>query len=220
MNLEVSNIPWIWIAAFSTLGIYTILYRENPIFRLLEHIFIGLAASYGLVVVIHATLVPKWWTPMSQSGVWLWMFPAMFGLMFYFIYSRRFAWVARLVMVGLLGYYAGLELKRFTTFYIPQVAASFKPIVGPDQAWFFHFNNLLFVLTLLTVMSYFFFSVEHKGLLAGSARLGRWLLMAAFGAIFGNTIMGRLSLFIDRVAFLLYDWLGITPISLGDGGAG
>jgi hypothetical protein len=32
--------------------------------------------------------------------------------------------------------------------------------------------------------------------------------MIAFGAMFGNTVMARLSLFIGRMQFLLKDWLG------------
>jgi hypothetical protein len=54
---------------------------------------------------------------------------------------------------------------------------------------------------------YFFFSFEHKHtVVRGSARMGRWLLMICFGVIFGNTVMGRMSLFIDRLMFLLNDW--------------
>jgi hypothetical protein len=68
------------------------------------------------------------------------------------------------------------------------------------------------VLILLTVMSYFFFSIPHeKGagrLLARTSLCGRWFLMIAFGAMFGNTVMARLSLFIGRMYFLLHDWLG------------
>jgi hypothetical protein len=34
--------------------------------------------------------------------------------------------------------------------------------------------------------------------------------MFAFGAIFGSTIMARMSLLIGRVYFLLHDWLNIA----------
>jgi hypothetical protein len=33
--------------------------------------------------------------------------------------------------------------------------------------------------------------------------------MFAFGAIFGSTIMTRMALLIDRVYFLLHDWLRV-----------
>ena len=74
-------------------------------------------------------------------------------------------------------------------------------------------HNWLFVIILLTVMSYFFFSVPHEGEGRGRAwarpsAVGRWFLMIAFGAMFGNTVMARISLFIGRVQFLLHDWLG------------
>jgi hypothetical protein len=35
------------------------------------------------------------------------------------------------------------------------------------------------------------------------------IMMIAFGSAFGNTVMGRLSLFIGRLQYLLGDWLGI-----------
>jgi hypothetical protein len=35
--------------------------------------------------------------------------------------------------------------------------------------------------------------------------------MVAFGASFGNTVMGRVSLLIGRMRFLLHDWLGLGP---------
>ena len=34
--------------------------------------------------------------------------------------------------------------------------------------------------------------------------------MVAFGALFGYTVMGRVSLLIGRVQFLLVDWLKLT----------
>jgi hypothetical protein len=40
------------------------------------------------------------------------------------------------------------------------------------------------------------------------ARTGRWLLMISFGTFFGNTVMTRLAVFLERVQFLLYEWMG------------
>ena len=38
----------IWVAVFLTLAIYSILYRENPWFRLAESIYLGVAVGYGV----------------------------------------------------------------------------------------------------------------------------------------------------------------------------
>ncbi|MEA3409021.1 MAG: hypothetical protein U9Q95_01595, partial [Candidatus Eisenbacteria bacterium] len=68
-------------------------------------------------------------------------------------------------------------------------------------------TNILLVIGLLGTLSYFFFSMKHKGLLGGLARAGIVFLMVGFGASFGYTVMSRFSLLIGRVSFLLHDWL-------------
>ena len=210
----------IWVAALATLGVYTILYKENPVSRLLEHIFIGLSAGYLIATTWTQNLASKWWVPMVAQRHWYWIFAPIIGLLFYFIYSRRYTWLARLVMGFFFGTSSGLFFREFFPLYWPQVYGSFKPLRptvatagAPAVGWSDTIlHHWVFVVILLTVMSYFFFSVSHEGkggrALARSAVLGRWFLMIAFGAMFGNTVMARVSLFIGRVQFLLHDWLG------------
>ena len=218
-----TEIAILWAAAIATLSVYSILYRENPVSRLFEHIFVGLAAGYLLVATWTQNLQAKWWAPMVVEGRWYWVFAPVIGLLFYFIYSRRLSWMARLAMGIFFGTAAGVYFREFFPLYSPQVWASFKPLrpifdaAAPPASvslawWNTVIQNWLFVAVLLTVMSYFFFSVAHEGrggrALGRSARLGRWFLMIAFGAMFGNTVMARISLFVGRVQFLLYEWVG------------
>jgi len=199
------------IGAIATLAIYSILYRENPVFRFFEHVFIGVAAGYGFYLTIDTVLKPNWWTPMVEEGKWWWVLALMVGSLFYLIYSRRLVWMSRLLMVSLMALSAGAQFKGLATFYVPQMVASFKPIFVA-KAPFVAPTNLLIFVTLVTVMSYFFFSFEHRHpAIRGSAKMGRWMLMVSFGAIFGSTVMGRMSLFIDRAAFLLFDFLRLSP---------
>lgn len=199
----------IWIGAICTLAVYSILYRENPVFRFFEHVYIGLAAGYGIFTTVTQVLVPQWGIPLFKEGKWYWIFSMLIGVMFYFVYSKRHVWIARWAMALFIGTGAGLGIAGFVTEFVPQMKASIKPIWhAPWTLNTFSFNNLLLFITLITVMSYFFFSIEHKRpVLKGSAQTGRWLLMIAFGAIFGNTVMARVSLFIDRMQFLLFEWL-------------
>jgi len=208
----------LWATAIATLGVYTILYRENPVSRLFEHIFVGLSAGYLIVATWTLNLEGKWWNPMVHERKWYWIFAPIVGLLFYFIYSRRFLWLARLVMGLFFGTAAGTFFRQFFPIYAPQVSASFKPL-SPQQAMSLEdflfrlvLQNWLFVIIMLTVLSYFFFAIPHEGRfgrsLGRSALLGRWFLMIAFGAMFGNTVMARMSLFIGRMYFLLHDWLG------------
>lgn len=211
----------LWATVLATLGIYSILYRENPVSRLFEHIFVGLSAGYLVLTTWTQNLEGKWWNPMIHDRHWYWIFAPIVGLLFYFIYSRRLVWLARLVMGLFFGTAAGTFFREFFPLYSPQIYASFKPLrpagaalmASPGAAWSdVLLHNWIFAIILLTVMSYFFFSIPHEGKfgrsLGRSSLLGRWFLMIAFGAMFGNTVMARISLFIGRMQFLLKDWLG------------
>ena len=65
---------------------------------------------------------------------------------------------------------------------------------------------LLVVVGVISTLIYFYFSKEHTGLLGATARVGIWFIMIAFGAHFGYTVMGRISLLIGRAEFLYYEW--------------
>jgi hypothetical protein len=199
----------ICIGVICTLAVYSILYKENPVFRLFEHIFVGIATGYFIQLNVDSVLVPQWGKALFIDRQWYWIFAPLVGAMFYFVYSKKQVWIARWAMGLFIGLSAGSGIVGFVTEFSPQVVASFKPVVEQARTgWLFHFNNLIFLITLLTVMSYFFFSIEHKKpVLSASAKTGRWLLMIAFGAIFGNTVMARFSLLIDRMQFLMKDGL-------------
>ena len=65
----------------------------------------------------------------------------------------------------------------------------------------------LILVGVVTVLVYFFYSVEHTGPVGIASKIGIYFLMISFGASFGYTIMARLSLLIGRVGFLLEEWL-------------
>jgi hypothetical protein len=75
-----------------------------------------------------------------------------------------------------------------------------------ERNWFGVFSNVLLLLGLLASLVYFYFSVAHTGVVGRVSRVGVWVLMIGFGASFGLTVQGRLSLAIGRA----YSVLGRT----------
>ena len=70
------------------------------------------------------------------------------------------------------------------------------------------FNNTIFVVILLLVLNYFFFTFGKEGSIQSrTATWGRPLLMVCFGAFFGSTVMARLALLVERVQFIVRDWV-------------
>jgi hypothetical protein len=65
------------------------------------------------------------------------------------------------------------------------------------------FSEVLLLLGLIASLVYFYFSIEQKGAVKGVSRFGVWILMIGFGASFGYTVQGRLSLAIGRAMDVL-----------------
>ncbi len=49
----------------------------------------------------------------------------------------------------------------------------------------------------------------YLGAFFAASRFGIWVLMVTFGASFGYTVMGRVSLPVGRLTFLVDEWLGL-----------
>jgi hypothetical protein len=59
-------------------------------------------------------------------------------------------------------------------------------------------SQVLLLISFLTALLYFYFSVAHKGIVGRVSRFGVWILMIGFGASFGFTVQGRIALAIGR----------------------
>jgi hypothetical protein len=200
----------VWCGVISTLAMYSILYKENRVFRLFEHWFIGLAVGYGLGQTWIQVLAPKWFRPIAVEGRWWWVFALLWAGMYYLVYSRKYNWIYRMAIGISFGIAAGYGLKGFVTANTPQIYSSFKPPFLAT-APYFSFSNLVFLVSIVSVIVYFFFSVEHRlAAVRQTSQLGRWFIMIYLGAIFGTTVMGRMSLLIQRLLFVLRDALHVV----------
>ena len=161
--------------------------------------------------------------PIHRGGQWLWLWILPLALMGYFVFSRKHGWVSRFPLVVLGGLAAGQVFQAFQSQYFRQIQNSFKPLIpnvwtlstsSPDPTRLTisgAINNVIFLITLLAVLTYFLFSFEQKHRVVNRfANLGRWLIMIGFGAIFGSTIMTRFALLVDRMYFVLIEWLKLS----------
>jgi hypothetical protein len=167
-----------------------------------------------------------WWIPFYDRGYYMWVIPVPIALLGYTIFSQKHGWMSRIPIGILMGLGVGLVFKAWVNNYLPLIVSTMVPlwpnhmvlreppgIHYADQVYISTaINNLILVVTTVAVLTYFFFSFEQKArVVRGTAQLGRWLLMVAFGAIFGATIMNRFVLMIDRIWFLLIEWMHVRP---------
>ena len=195
------------IGALLTLAAYSYLFRENVFYRIAEYIFVGVGAGYSIALGWNA-IKNNSLTPLMEQGDYLQIAPLILGLLLFTRFlpgSSR--WLARIPMGFLVG--MGVALSARTAIqaeFVNQIRATMIPLNSID--------NVLIVLGVLGVLSYFFFSSKFTEGIPGlkyASLFGRYVMMAAFGAAFGNAVMGRTSLLIARLQFIFGDWIQLIP---------
>ncbi|MFH2049741.1 MAG: hypothetical protein ABIJ12_09870 [bacterium] len=323
----------IWIMAFVTLALLSFLYKDNPIYKLVEHIFAGLSAGYYVGLIWDTVIVQQLYIPMFNNGKYWLIIPGILGFLMFTRFFPKFSWVSRISLAFFMGTAAGIFLvSQLHGLVLPQMQDTMTPRINREvvslDGYFIHLGELeivdpnaidslpdttvtinkseytvaygdsviissslkdttgasadnlvvslkirqqaiakeaqllergtsetegltitdngsgsfttqyifkpdtsyaagvydlsyevkketimypLTIIILIGVIStliYFYFSKEHTGVLGVTAKVGIWFIMISFGAHFGYTVMGRVSLLIGRVQFLVEDWLG------------
>lgn len=190
----------VWIAAIATIGLVSFLFKENPLYRIIENMYVGISAGYALTVG-YTNIMNLAVTPML-GGKYSLLIPIALGILLYARYIKRYAWVSKIPLGLIMGIGTGLAIRGLIlSQVVNQIKACFIPLNS--------FDNIFMVLGTLIVLFYFFFAIEHKGTAGSVAKVGRWVMMIGFGASFAGTATGRISLFIGRLQYLLGNWLGV-----------
>ena len=197
-----------WVAVGLSLLIYSFLYKDNPFFKLAEHIFVGVSIGYLLTITHYQVMTTKLYVPLVQQGKWWLVIPAVLGVFMLSRFIPPIAWLSRISFAFLLGISSGLAIPRqISSFILQQVQGTIKPLVtvGDSGLTFTlaNLNALLILIGVVSVLFYFFFSIEHTGAVRRVARVGIYFLMVSFGAAFGYTVMARMSLLIGRLDELM-----------------
>ncbi len=199
-----------WIAGFLTLAIFSFLYKDNPVYKLAEHIYVGVSAGYWLIYVAFFDVYPMLIQGFQdETGLekWILLVPGALGLIMLSRWFPRTAWLSRWPIAFTVGVGAGLGITANIQGYVmPQLQATLLPVTGWNIV---SLNNVILTVGVITTILYFYFSKPHKGALGWMARVGIVFIMVSFGASFGYTLMARISLLIGRLYFLLSDLLHV-----------
>ena len=327
-----------FIAILCTLAIFSFLYRDNPVYKLAEHLFVGVSAAYGVVVVYFNVLRPNFgdrffsltYLKANPLDWGLLIIPLVLGLMMFGRFSERFRWMLAFPLAFVVGAFAGVNIPGYAsadlvkqiqatmvplnvraaevregdtvniygvafgrqgprskvyfaetgatfglwtdkriTVTVPKgaaptgklkvanhfgrtVASRYKVLPGkkggkihtlprrtlralkapagrdptagprplgvaplPQLQWLTNISAALNLVGLCCALFYFFFSRAHTGALGVVSRVGVWFLMISFGASFGYTVMGRVSLAVGRAQELIeHPWATLAALVL------
>lgn len=197
-----------WVAALATIGVWSYLVGARRIFALLQYLLAGLATGYLVLLAIRDVLIPRLVSPLlARPGDHLPLLPALalVGVLIGAAWlPRRVTAPATAVLVGGIAAFAlgGAVIGTI----LPQMAAALPATTAtsPDLAS----EVLALAITALVLLS-FLHGAPRGALTAQAATLGRWLLIGGIGGWLGFLVVSRLALLVDRVGFLLGDWLTV-----------
>ncbi len=233
MDTSLLDLAGTLVAIVLTLFVFSYLLGDNVLFRLAEHIFVGVAVGYAVVISFHSIVAPKLLTPLVQflgagnwGGVVLLSIPLIFGLLLLTKPFKGLSWLGSLSVALLLGVGAALAIGgALLGTLLPQVSATadisrYLTRYGPGLGLF---SAVVIIVGTIGVLLRFHFSAGGDGRLVQLrdrvvqtwGGLGQWFILIAFGAILATTFMSRMSLLAGRVQFL---WDSVRNLIEGLGG--
>ncbi len=204
-----------WVATGLTLCIFSFLYKDNPLFKLAEHLYVGVSVGYTIVKAYDTVIVHLIVKPIVEQGEIALLIPVAIGMLMLTRYVPKAAWLSRYAFAFIVGVGSGLAIPRtISSFILKQVEDTVRPLLslaGGDGMTFSmnlldpssSINVIIILIGVISVLFYFFFSIEHSGPGKVVAKTGVMFLMIAFGAAFGYTVMARMSLLIGRLTDLI-----------------
>lgn len=139
-----------------TLGVFSYLFKENQVYKGIEHIYVGMAAGYT-VAMGYFNIVAKVVQPVLQKGQLWALIPAVLGLMLFagYIGGGQYRWLRRYPIAFITGTGAGITVRTAVEQQlVKQIASTVLPLTSID--------NIIIVLGVMCVVSYFFFTFKKN----------------------------------------------------------
>ena len=197
-----------WVAALVTLVVLGGMLGERRAFGWSQHLLAGLATGFLGLLAITEVIVPRLVQPLVAdpgNRIDLWVGGALLVL------AAAAPWLPRRVSalpISLaLGSLAAFAMGGAVVgTIIPQLATSIaRPSGGAGETAVAVASGAVSAL----VVTGFLHGGRRGRLVGGAASVGRWLLLVGLGGWLGYLLLSRLILLLDRIGFLLGDWLRI-----------
>ena len=210
------------ITGFSiTVLVFSYLLGDNPLFRFVLHIFIGVAAGYAGIVAIYSVLLPRLVMPLLSDNTLeqvITLLPLLLSGLLLTKISPRLARLGNVSMAFLVGVGAAAAIGGAVTgTVIPQVSASINQLdleairKSGINLWLQVINSLIILLGTITTLAYFHFGApiqtgrvaQRRAWIDGLGRIGQIFIAITFGMLFAGVYAAALTALIERVVFLV-----------------
>ncbi len=199
-----------WVGFVLTLLIFSYLLADNFLYRLAVYVFVGVAAGFTAVVAVEGVLLP--WlegtvfsAQASTGGIVLGVVPLIVGFLLLLKASPRLAPLGNLALAVLIGIGTAVAL-------VGAVSGTLLPLVGSTGgAVTASVDGLVIILGTITTLLYFQYlavrrpdgEISRPLALRAAGTIGQVFLIIAFASLYAGAILTSLTIFSERIAFLL-----------------
>jgi len=186
-----------YLSALVFFGAYSVLYKDNPLYRFIQSLVVGIGAGYlfaAQIMMVHRVILPQLSTPAAALAL-------VMGLAFFCIFIPRLISVYRAASILVLTVGIGIVLPfgvaiiwTVTESYAKNLFAGLGPFV----------TGLCYVLGL----SYFLFTEKVDKPTAPFRNLGRVVLLVYAAMCISMTALGKLAMIQWKVLDAIW---GIPP---------
>ena len=220
MNLGTSDLIGAMVGFLLTLMVVSYVIKDNVLFRLAVHIFIGVAAGYATVLVIYNVIWYQLLVPLivpPKKAILEVAPPLLLGVWLLTKASSRLSRLGGPVVAFLVGIGAATAISgAITGTLFPQVGSTVNlfdlSATGLEGAKLLGWvvNALVILIGTVTSLAYFHLGVRARGdqppsrafWIEVTAQIGQVFIAIAFGALFAGAYMAALSALVERVSFV------------------
>ena len=217
-----ANVAGVWVAALLTLAVLSYVFGNNPVFRLAQYLFVGVAAGYAGALAWNQVLWPRLWLLLTDPQTyWTYAIFFLLGILLLARGMRSISVLADLPLGVLFGVGAALALGgALTGTLVPQIQATIVPVNpalygGGPAGWALAIDAGLVVIGTVTVFSVFHYAGRGQGLLSGvwyglrraAGSVGSGLIAITFGVLLAGAFLSFFTILSSRLSFLITEWL-------------
>jgi hypothetical protein len=223
------DLIWTLVGFFLTLLVFSYIFGDNPVFRLVSYIFVGVIAGYGVILAFYQVLLPRLFFPLLSgsldqrllAGIGLILSLLLLAKLFPRLSSLGNISMAYLVGAGaavaiggaLIGTLFGQTLGTFSLFDF-QLGASqgrnpFAQLI----------EGLILLVGIITTLAYFHFGTVNKPgqeskrlpIIDSLGHVGQVFIAITLGALFAGVFAASIAALIDRLDFILNVLTNVIP---------
>lgn len=197
-----------------TLMVFSYLLGDNILYRLAVYVLVGLTAGYITIVTVESVLVP-WFRSTVGSGnaisLGVGLLPVMLATFLLLKSSSRLGQLGNLALAIIIGIGAAIAMVGAVTGTLfPLVSSTGNAQQGNVL------NTVIVFVGVISTLLYFQFlarrtpagKVERSRLMQPISFIGQGFIIVTFAALYAAAILTSLTIFTERISFMLTQFTG------------